>query len=127
MPSAPDVEAFKLVGRWFPASGLPLSGAPGSEIGPVVPSRDPNGRLLIGFLIASPHDNAEHVLLLTCEAIPSLGPAPESLLFYGGFDPRKVMEDVTKDVEFLAFMYPVSDADDLKQRIGTVDFKGPVS
>ncbi len=37
------------------------------------------------------------------------------------------MEDVTKDVEFLAFMYPVSDADDLKQRIGTVDFKGPVS
>ena len=127
MPSAPDPEAIKLVGRWFPVSGFPLSGTDGSKIGPVVPTKDPNGRVQNGFLIASPFSNAEHVLVLTCEPIPRVDQSPEALIFYGGFDSREVMDDLTKEAGFLAFIYPVSNADDLKRRIGTIDFQARVS
>ena len=43
------------------------------------------------------------------------------LLFIGGFDPRETMNDTAREAGFLAFRYPAGDADDLKQRLGSVD------
>ena len=42
--------------------------------------------------------------------------------FYGGFDLREVMDDTSLEAGFLAFMYPVHDAADLKKKLGAVDF-----
>ena len=43
-------------------------------------------------------------------------------MFYGGFDARETMEDANKQAGFLAFIYPVTEADKLTERIGSVDY-----
>lgn len=118
-PTVP--EAIKFIGRWFGASELRYQGQVLSKIGPIVTALQPDGRQQTGFLVASRYDNAEHVLLLTCESIPSLGPEPELLNFYGGFDPREVMDDTMKEAGFLTFIYPATNAERLRQTIGTID------
>jgi len=117
---APETEALKLIGRWSNVSKLLPVGQFQSIIGPRVPVQDSAGRKQIGFLVASPYDTVPlHVLLITCELIPRLGPQPEILLFCGGFDAREIMDDTKQDAGFLAFLYPASE--ELKQRLGTVD------
>ena len=43
-------------------------------------------------------------------------------MFYGGFDARETMEDANKQAGFLAFIYPVTEADKLRERIGSADY-----
>jgi hypothetical protein len=52
----------------------------------------------------------------------ALGPEPEIFLFYGGFSSREIMTDLTKEAGFLASVYPVVDAEKLRERLGSVDF-----
>lgn len=114
-------EAFKFVGRWFDVSAMRFSN-PTPTIGPVVPTLDPDGVQRNAILVASPHANAKHVLALSCMEIPRLGPAPEIFMFYGGFDPHEAMEDANTEAGFLAFIYPVTEAETLRERIGSVDY-----
>ncbi len=117
-------EAIKFVGRWFDISELRSQcQAISNKIGPILATLQPDGRQQMGFLTASGHDNAKHVLLLTCESIPSLGTQPELLNFYGGFDPREIMDNTMKEAGFLAFVYPATNAESLKETIGTIDFE----
>lgn len=116
-----SLAAVKFVGRWFDVAKLPVGGTQGSVIGPGLRSQDPDGNQQNGVLVASPYANARHVLFVTCDPVAPMGSEPEMMLFYGGFDPRVVMDDVTKDANFLAFMYPASDAEALKALLGTVD------
>jgi len=115
-----EAQAVKLVGRWFDVSALPVAG-PATTIGPNLISQDQEGRQRNGFLVASPYTNARHVLFVTCEPVPRLGPDSEILLFYGGFSAREIMDDTTKEAGFLAFIYPASNAEDLKKTLGTID------
>jgi hypothetical protein len=117
----PPPEAVKFVGRWLDVSRMRFS-TPTPTIGPEVPTLAPDGTSLGGVMVASPYVNARHVLLLTCAPIPRLGPAPEVFIFQGGFDPPEVMTDPTKEAGFLAFLYPLSDADQLRERLGSVDY-----
>jgi hypothetical protein len=121
LPEESTTQTIKLVGRWFDISALPFGGQRPSVIGPLVPAQDSQGKQQNGFLVASPYDNARHVLLLTCEPIPKVSSEPESLLFYGGFSPRTVMDNTSQEAGFLAFMYPVAEAENLKRTIGTID------
>jgi hypothetical protein len=114
-------EAFKFVGRWFDVSAMRFS-EPTPTIGPVVSTLDPDGIQRNAILIASPYANAKHALALSCIEISRLGPAPESFMFYGGFDARETMENANKPAGFLAFIYPVTEADKLRERIGSVDY-----
>jgi hypothetical protein len=43
-------------------------------------------------------------------------------MFDGGFDALEAMTDPTKEGVFLAFIYPVSEADNIRQRLGSVDY-----
>jgi hypothetical protein len=83
---------------------------------------EPDGRQTNACLVASPAKNARHVLAITCEAIPKLGPEPEMFMFYGGFDPAEVVNDTTRGAGFLAFLYPISEADEMRERLGSVDY-----
>jgi len=119
-------QAIKIIGRWFNSpvqlfgdNNLPL------RVGPNVSMMRPDGHQQIGYLVASPYDNAQHILFLTCESVPSLSEEPELLIFYGGFDPPEVMNDTTKEAGFLGFSYPAHDAENLKQTRGTIDFVKP--
>jgi hypothetical protein len=62
------------------------------------------------------------VLAITCVAIPRLGSDEEIFLFLGGFDAPETMTDPTKEAGFLAFLYPLSEAANVRERIGSVDF-----
>lgn len=114
-------QTIKFVGRWFDITAFPLGGDKQPVIGPKLTAQDPSGRFQSGFLVASPHANARHVLFLTCETMQRVTPKPELLLFYGGFAPRPVMDDTAQDAGFLAFIYPADNVDELKSRIGTID------
>jgi hypothetical protein len=41
--------------------------------------------------------------------------------FYGGFDPREFMDNTMKEAGFLTFLYPASNAENLKRTIGMID------
>jgi hypothetical protein len=117
----PTAEAIKFVGRWLDINKLRVS-EPNVTVGRRLTMVDPDGVRTDAILIASPHANVKHVLAITCVAIPSLGPDPEVFLFHGGFDAPKTMTDPTKEAGFLAFLYPLSEAANVRQRLGSVDF-----
>jgi hypothetical protein len=125
LPMSADRDAMKIVGRWSLASALTFQ-EPASSIGPIVPTRDPEGQIRNAFLLASRNEHAEHVLLVTCELIPALNSEPHALVFYGGFDAREMMDDTTREAGFLGLIYPAADAEALKAAIGTVDWIAPV-
>lgn len=118
----PDpVESIKLVGRLYDSRALRFGGQEPTEVGPTVFTEGPLGERTPGFLIASPFDDATQVLLLTCTELHRLSPEPEVLIFYGGFSPREIITDETHEAGFLAFIYPTTDADGLRKKIGTID------
>jgi hypothetical protein len=59
--------------------------------------------------------------VITCHAIIRLTQDPKLVLFYGGFDAREVMDDTSREAGFLTFLYPASDAEELKKALGTID------
>ena len=113
--------AMKIIGRWYDVNRLRAS-TPTATIGPIIPINTDGNRMQQAIIVASPHANARHVLLLTCDEHPTLGTDPEAFMFYGGFDPRDAIVDPNKEAGFLAFHYPIVNADELKQKIGSVDF-----
>jgi len=114
-------EAIKFVGRWLDVNKMRLNN-PTSTKGPTLVTLDPDGVQRNACLFASSHANAKHLLAVTCERVPKLGPQPEMFIFYGGFDPAEIMTDPTKEAGFLAFLYPLSEADKIRERLGSVDY-----
>jgi hypothetical protein len=117
----PTAEAIKFVGRWLDINKLRVS-EPNVTVGRRLTMVDPDGVRADAILVASPHANVKHVLAITCVAIPGLGPDPEVFLFLGGFDATETMTDPTKEGGFLAFLYPLSEAANVRERLGSVDF-----
>jgi len=114
-------EAIKFAGHWFDVNEMRFNN-PTLTIGPTLLTTDPDGIQRNACLFASPNANTRHVLAITCESISKLGPEPEMFLFYGGFDPVQTMKDATKEAGFLAFLYPLLEADKMRERLGSVDF-----
>jgi hypothetical protein len=46
------------------------------------------------------------------------------LVFVGGFDSRIAMDNLSQAVSFLALSYPAENADDLRGRLGSIDWRG---
>jgi hypothetical protein len=101
-------------------SGWKNNNSPGT--GPTLLMPDADGAQRNACLFAGPHANATHVLAVTCEKIAKRGPEPEMFLFYGGFDPPEIMTDPKREVGFLAFRYPLSESDKMRERVGSVDY-----
>lgn len=119
---SPEPDAVKFVGYWYDVSTLPLGGQmQSSVVGPNLTALNFEGKPQNGFLIGSPYGNARHVLYISCQQIPRLSPDAALLHFYGGFDAREIMDDTAREAGFLAFLYPASDAEELKKTLGTVD------
>jgi hypothetical protein len=117
----PTAEAVKFVGRWLDIYKLRVS-EPNATVGPRHTLVDPDGALTIATLVASTQPDVKHVLAVTCVGVPRLGPEPEIFVFNGGFDAPEVMTDQTKKAGFLAFQYPLSQPDKVRERLGSVDF-----
>jgi hypothetical protein len=114
-------DSVKFVGRWLDVNKIRFSN-PTPTIGPVVAMRDPDGIRTESIFVANHPPNTQHVLAISCVPFPKLGAEPEMLMFYGGFDAFEAMTDPTKEGGFLAFIYPVSEADNIRKRLGSVDY-----
>jgi hypothetical protein len=114
-------DTIKFVGWWFDVNKMRFNN-PTHTIGPALLLLNFAGVQRNACLFASPYPNAKHVLAVTCERIPTLGPEPEMFMFYGGFDPADTMTDPAKEAGFLAFLYPVSETEKIRDRIGSVDY-----
>jgi hypothetical protein len=117
----PTPVAIKFVGRWLDINKLRIS-EPNVTVGPRHTMVDPDGVRTDAILVASPYADARHVLAVTCVAIPRLGPDREIFLFHGGFDAPETMTDPAKEAGFLAFLYPLSEAANVRERLGSVDY-----
>jgi hypothetical protein len=114
-------EAIKFLGRWFDVNKLRFNN-PTPTIGPTLLTTDADGVQRNACLLAGPQANTRHVLAITCEKIPKLAPEPEMFVFYGGFDPAEIMTDPKREAGFLAFIYPLAEADRMRERLGSVDY-----
>jgi hypothetical protein len=113
-------EAVKFVGWWYDVNKMRFNN-PTLSIGPTL-MLNSAGLQRAACLVAHPGPNVTHVLAVSCEKIPKLGPEPELFVFYGGFDPPEKMIDATKEAKFLAFIYPISDVKEICERVGSVDY-----
>lgn len=119
-----EPEAIKIVGRWYRLTNL-AKRIQGTVSGPAVPCETPDGKKYWAFLLGHPYDveNKDSVLMLTCEAVPKLDKDEESALtFIGGFDHPKTVNDTKVDTTFLAFSYPIQNHEELKHKLGSIDF-----
>jgi hypothetical protein len=114
-------QAIKFVGRWFDVNAMRFSN-PTPTIGPVVPGLDADGIRTDQIFTASPYANARHVLAISCISIDALGSEPEIFMFCGGFSAPEIMTDPAREAGFLAFLYPIGGPEQLRQRLGSVDF-----
>jgi hypothetical protein len=126
--AAEPPEAIKFVGRWHNRESLhAIAEQVGAKPWFILPSSD--GSNDIGMIIADPFitSGQECYLLLSCRAIPQLDKDRYSTLtFLGGFDPRHIARDGTKNTSFLTLMYPSSESyEELEKQIGTVDYVRP--
>lgn len=121
-----EPEAIKIVGRWYHLSNLAkrVQGAL-TFTGPLIPCQTPEGKKYWAFLLGHPYnvENKDYVLMLTCEAVPTLDKDEESALtFIGGFDRPEIVNDRSVDTTFLAFSYPIQNREELEQKLGSIDF-----
>jgi hypothetical protein len=118
-----SMRALKITGWRFHLSDLKLP----EGVVPTEPSKGiqtSDGVVRVGLFVAPPEGETfdDVVLFLAIEETTLLSEdkAPH-LIFLGGFDPTAIVLNHTVNTEFLAFAYPCSDFEQLKERIGCID------
>ena len=123
--SSEEPEAIKFVGFWYPQDAI-LNRLTSGIVGPMMTLNTRNGKSYRAFICSAPHGHAgeERILALAYEGIPRLDKGGEAALtFIGGFDRPEIVNDLTKTTTFLALWYPVTNADELTTRLGSIDFR----
>jgi hypothetical protein len=118
-----DVVALRLVAWRFRLADLNSDGIMPPDAIPIIRMSDGIDRA--GLIVAPPEGLPfdEFALFFTIQPMPAIATEMASqLLFLGGFDPTSVALNHAKDTEFLAFAYPCSEYETLKNSIGTIDF-----
>lgn len=120
-------QSIKLVGMLYRDTELERR-AVGGMVHPVMTVHRPDGTSLSAFVCSTPlgRMGQERCLLVYCEQLPRLDLGRESsMLFIGGFDSAAHMDDLDRDVTFLAFSYPADNLNELRQQLGTIDLAPP--
>jgi hypothetical protein len=115
-------KAIRVIGRWYWIEDLEFDPRP-STVGPIVYTIASDGTTHNAFIVANPKDS-KHVLLLTCIPQDAFSSKHNAMMFIGGFDtPSKVHSK--KATKFLACLYPADDFEELKKKLGTIDYTPP--
>jgi hypothetical protein len=121
----PPAGSIKFVGRLHSLEWLKERTVSG-EITPTLQLLQPDGSLRHAFvwssLLGTPAQGFCMVISIELQARLDQS-RTTSLLFVGGFDTREVMNDLSMSVSFLALSYPAEDLDDLRARLGSIDFR----
>lgn len=117
-----DKKAIKFTGWWYSVKNIRVRQKNG---GPLAQMKMNDGKYKKGFLISLPNGSKydQHFLFLAGELIPMFSKKKQSLLtFLGGFDKKGIANDLSKDMNFLSFIYPASNYKKLLKKINTIDF-----
>lgn len=113
----------KMVASWCELRNLGNAGARHPSSGEIM-MRFPNGQVKAGWLVGPPKGNPSDRfgLLVTPEEMSSLSTDTGScLIFVGGFDPRQIALDHSKETSFLLMKYPCTSPEDLRRSIQSID------
>lgn len=119
--------SVKFVGMLYRDTTLERRSADGM-VHPVMQLKRTDGTTVSGFICSQVFGRVGHerCLLVYCEPMPKLDQGRgSSMLFVGGFDSAASMNDVARPVSFLAFSYPAENVEDLRRRLGSIDFEPP--
>ena len=116
-------KAVRIIGRWYWIEDVPVDPRP-AVLGPQIQAVDPDGIMHNAVIVGNPHDK-KHVLILTCIPQDSTSSAHDLMMFVGGFDPSSKITNSKRSTGFLAFLYPADDYEELKQRLGSIDYTSP--
>jgi len=119
-----DQKALKFVGRVHSSAWLQQR-AQGGLVSPAMDLVAPDGTMKKGFICSAPMGSPaqERCVVLTCEPFGVDEARQSSLLFVAGFDSKSAMEDPTVPVSFLALSYPAENFADLRDRLGSIDYR----
>lgn len=116
---------LKFVAHWY-KPGTFLNQVKGKNFGPIVNTETPDKKRNQAFLIGAPlgFPMSEFVLLISCQETPPINEELDAtLIFVGGFAPRKKGNDLHQELSFLCLTYPVSDYENLVEQIESIDMK----
>jgi hypothetical protein len=119
--------SVKFVGRLHLSDSLERMLPDRGVLEPKVMTLSPDGTIRPTFVCSSPAGSRgqDRFLLLSCEPMAGFARGRgSSLLFIGGFDAPAITSDQSKPTTMLAFSYPVRNAEELRRRIGSIDFRG---
>lgn len=117
-----EQKAIKFTGWWYNVKNIRVNQ---KSSGPLAQMKMNDGTYKKGFLISLPDGSKykQYFLFLAGELIPLFSKKKQSLLtFIGGFDKKIIANDLSKDMNFLSFIYPASDYKKLLKKINTIDF-----
>lgn len=117
-----DQKAIKFTGWWYSVKNIRVHQKNG---GPLAQIKMNDGKYKKGFLISLPDGSKydQYFLFLAGELVPMISKKKQSLLtFLGGFDKKDIANDLSKDMNFLSFIYPASNYKKLLKKINTIDF-----
>jgi len=117
-----DQKAIKFTGWWYSVKNIRVHQKNG---GPLAQMKMNDGKYKKGFLISLPDGSKydQYFLFLAGELIPMISKKKQPLLtFFGGFDKKDIANDLSKDMNFLSFIYPASNYKKLLKKINTIDF-----
>ena len=106
-PGLEDSDEFKIVGYWTKLPRLLFS--PREE----------------SINIVHPYREFTHALRITCVRSALPGQNGPTLMFLGGFDGAKIVNDLSQETGFIAFNYPIENAESLKKLLGSADWNPP--
>lgn len=121
--------AATIVGEWIPKSQLRrLAEEAGGTLGPIgyLP-RDRNGKPYLACLLGHPNPGLDHYGLLAVSLSPVEPPATiaqPQVIMLCGWDAGGLAVTPGDTVPFLAFMYPAGNIEEMKRRLGSIDYPG---
>jgi len=119
------IEALKFVGRLFSSSCFARQLQKPKMESPFLPLILPDGRRLVGIVLATKltQRNHRYLLVLSVEPIGRITTDTDlSVWLMGGFDHPDIAFDHSRPTSFLIMMYPeLGDIDELVSSVGSID------
>jgi len=116
----PD-DSIKFTGWWYDSSNVKTTSDKYSRVYILTQGEGVKNQC---FVLQPPSDSplANKLLFLCARKEFMTKEKGTQLLMLGGFDKRKIFNDLGKDFKFLGMLYPARSYEKLKQTIGSIDF-----
>jgi len=120
------ITSFKILGYLYKNSSLSQIARKAQRVlGPEGYILKPGEKKKAAFYLSSPIGTAtdDYTLIITIAPIKPFSAKKETqLLFIGGFDSEEIINNYSIDTQMLVMSYPINNLEELKQRLGCIDY-----